>query len=178
MNVILYLINKFFQEEYINTGIVIFLDLIETLLKINGISFITANIIKGVENKNYKLSYEYLYYFIGISLLFVLLYGISSYFQKNLLTKMTQWVKREIFKIVLMTNDENYKDANFIEFITPITRISVSSYIIFSTVLLTLIPIVIFLLAIAGYFLYKSTTLGVFFIGANNNIHGSKYCFL
>ena len=48
MNVILYLINKFFQEEYINTGIVIFLDLIETLLKINGISFITANIIKGV----------------------------------------------------------------------------------------------------------------------------------
>jgi len=167
MNVILYLINKFFQEEYINTGLVIFLDLVETLLKINGISFITANIIKGVENKNYKFAYEYLYYFIGISLVFVLLYGISSYFQKNLLTKMTQWVKREIFKIVLMTNDENYKDANFIEFITPITRISVSSYIIFSTVLLTLIPIIIFLLAIAGYFLYKNTTLGLFFIAAN-----------
>ena len=80
---------------------------------------------------------------------------------------MTQWVKREIFKIVLKTNDENYKDSNFIEFITPITRISVSSYVIFSTVLLTLIPIVMFLLAIAVYFMYKNTTLGVFFIFAN-----------
>jgi ABC-type bacteriocin/lantibiotic exporter with double-glycine peptidase domain len=167
MNVILYLINKFFQEEYINTGLVIFFDLVETLLKINGISFITANIIKGVENKNYNLSYDYLYYFIGVSLIFILLSGISNYVQKNLLTKMTQWVKREIFKIVLTTNDENYKDSNFIEFITPITRISVSSYVIFSTVLLTLIPIAMFLLAIAGYFLYKNTILGVFFITAN-----------
>jgi len=167
MNVILYLINKFFQEEYINTGLVIFLDLLETLLKINGISFITANIIKGVENKNYNLSYDYLYYFIGISLIFILLNGVSNYVQKNLLTKMTQWVKREIFKIVLTTNDENYKDSNFIEFITPITRISVSSYVIFSTVLLTLIPISMFLLAIAGYFLFKNTILGVFFITAN-----------
>ena len=64
MNVILYLINKFFQEEYINSGVVVFLDFIETLLKINGISFITANIIKGIENKNcptntYITSLEY-----------------------------------------------------------------------------------------------------------------------
>ena len=35
MNVILYLINKFFQEEYINTGIVIFLDLLESNQLIN-----------------------------------------------------------------------------------------------------------------------------------------------
>jgi hypothetical protein len=83
MNVIIYLINKFFKEEYINTGLVIFLDLIETLLKINGISFITANIIKGIENKNYKLSYEYFYYFIGISLVFIILYGVSDYLQKS-----------------------------------------------------------------------------------------------
>jgi hypothetical protein len=71
MNIIFYLLNKFFQEEYINTGAVIFLDLLETLLKINGISFITATIIKGIENKNYKTAHEYLQYFIGLSLFFI-----------------------------------------------------------------------------------------------------------
>jgi len=170
MNIIFYLLNKFFQEEYINTGAVIFLDLVETLLKINGMSFITATIIKGIENKNYKTAYEYLQYFIGLSLFFIIISALNNYIQTNLLTKMTQWVKREIFKIILVTNDENYRDANFIEFITPITRISVSCYVIFNTVLLTIIPIVTFLLGIVFYFLYKNTNLGLFFLVANSMI--------
>jgi ABC-type multidrug transport system fused ATPase/permease subunit len=80
---------------------------------------------------------------------------------------MTQWVKREILKIVLMTNNENFTDVNFIEFITPITRISVSSYVIFSTIILTIIPVITFLLGIAVYFFYKNKALGIFFVAAN-----------
>jgi ABC-type branched-subunit amino acid transport system ATPase component len=167
MNIVFYLLNKFFNEEYVNTILVILIDLLETLLKVNGLSFITANIIKGIENKNYKFASEYLQYFIGLSILFIMIASANGYIQTNLLTKMTQWIKREIFKIILITNDENYRDSNFIEFITPITRISVSCYVIFNTVLLTLLPTVTFLLGIAVYFLYKNTTLGLFFIVAN-----------
>jgi ABC-type bacteriocin/lantibiotic exporter with double-glycine peptidase domain len=177
MNIIFYLLNKFFQEEYINTGAVIFLNLVETMLKINGMSFITATIIKGIENKNYKTAHEYLQYFMGLSLFFIFISALNNYIQTNLLTKMTQWVKREIFKIILVTNDENYRDANFIEFITPITRISVSCYVIFNTVLLTIIPIITFLLGIVFYFLYKNTNLGLFFLVANSMIMFYIYYF-
>lgn len=167
MNIVFYLLNKFFKEEYLTSGAVVFLNLLKTVLKINGISFITANILKGIERKEYKTAQEYFKYFIWISVIFIIFYAINNYLQNNLLNKMTQWVKREILKIIVTTNDENFSDANFIEFITPITRISVSSYIIFSSVLLFLIPSVSFLLMIAAYFLYKDTALGTFFIAAN-----------
>jgi ABC-type branched-subunit amino acid transport system ATPase component len=167
MNIIIYLLKKFFKEEYLSSIAVVVLNLLKTILKINGISFITANIIKGVERRDFKLTQDYFKYFIWISLAFILLYAINNYLQNRLLTKMTQWVKREILKIIVTTNDENYSDVNFIEFITPITRISVSSYIIFSTVLLFLVPSISFLSMIAIYFLYKDVKLGAFFIVAN-----------
>ena len=58
-------------------------------------------------------------------------------------------------------------NVNYIEFITPITRISVSFYVLFSNLVSVLIPTVAFLLVISGYFLYKNTFLGIFFLFAN-----------
>jgi ABC-type bacteriocin/lantibiotic exporter with double-glycine peptidase domain len=80
---------------------------------------------------------------------------------------MTQWIKHEVLRIILLTNDENFSDTNFIEFITPITRISVSCYVIFSSILLVVIPSVAFLFMIGLYFLYKDIKLGLFFLIAN-----------
>jgi len=167
MNIILFLLNRFFQEEYINTGTLIIIDLIENLLKINGISFITANIIKGIEKRNFPMTQQYFQYFVGISFVFILFSAVIHYLQNNLLTKLSQWVKRELLKIIFMTNNENFSDLNFVEFISPITRISVASYIIFNTVLLFIISTLSFLSIIAIYFLYKNTNLGAFFIIAN-----------
>jgi ABC-type bacteriocin/lantibiotic exporter with double-glycine peptidase domain len=177
MKIIEHLVYKFFQEEYVSTGIIIALNLIKVILKINGLSFITANIIRGIEQKNYKSTYEYFNYFIGISFLFIFFYAITNFLQNGLLVKMTQWVKREVLKIIFMTNNENFSDVNFIEFITPITRISASSYIIFSTILLWLLPTFSFLFIIAIYFLYKNINLGLFFVIANILICSYIYYF-
>jgi subfamily B ATP-binding cassette protein HlyB/CyaB len=167
MNIIYYLLKKFFIEEKVNSIIVIAMNFIKTILQVNGISFITANIIKGIEHKDFVSTKQYFYYFIFISIIFILFYGANNFLQNKLLTKMTQWIKREILKIIVTTNDENFSDVNFIEFITPITRISVSTYLIFSSVLLFLIPTLTFLLIIVGYFLYKNTALGCFFLIVN-----------
>jgi len=177
MNIILFLLQKFFSEEYINSGLVVFFNLLKNVLRINGIAYITANIIKGIEKKNYGLTYEYFYYFVAISVAFIIIYAITNYLQNTLLTKMAQWVKREILKIILMTNNENFSDVNFIEFITPITRISVSSYIIFTTTLLVIIPTISFLSMIAAYFIYKDLNLGFFFIISNILIFFYIYLF-
>jgi ABC-type bacteriocin/lantibiotic exporter with double-glycine peptidase domain len=167
MNIIIYLIEKFFYEEIYKSTFVLAISLLTNLFQINGISFITATIIKSIENKNYKLSFTYFAYFIGMSFLFIFLFTINKYVQNHLLTKMTQWIKHEVLRIILLTNDENFSDTNFIEFITPITRISVSCYVIFSSILLTVIPSVAFLTMIGLYFLYKDIKLGMFFLIAN-----------
>jgi ABC-type bacteriocin/lantibiotic exporter with double-glycine peptidase domain len=177
MNIIFFLLQKFFTEEYLNSGLVVFFNLLKNALKINGVAYITANIIKGIEKSNFSMTFQYFYYFIAISVAFITIYGLTEYLQNNLLTKMAQWVKREILKIILMTNNENFTDVNFIEFITPITRISVSSYVIFTTTLLVIIPTLSFLSMIAAYFLYKDITLGVFFIISNIAIFGYIYFF-
>uniref|UniRef100_A0A6C0JN87 ABC transporter domain-containing protein n=1 Tax=viral metagenome TaxID=1070528 RepID=A0A6C0JN87_9ZZZZ len=167
MNIILYLIEKFFEEEYLNTFILVFFNFINIILKINGVSYITANIIKGIETKNYKIIHEYFYYLIAISIAFISIYGTTHYLENKLLTKLTQWVKNEILRIIIITNNEDFSDANFIEYITPITRISVSSYVLFTTIFLKIIPHLSFLIIIAGYFFYKNSIIGLFFIISN-----------
>jgi ATP-binding cassette subfamily B protein len=167
MNIILYLIEKFFVEEYLNTFILVFFNFINIILKINGVSYITANIIKGIETKNYKIIYEYFHYLIAISIAFISIYGTTHYLENKMLTKLTQWVKNEILRIIIITNNEDFSDANFIEYITPITRISVSSYVLFTTIFLKIIPHLSFLIIIAGYFFYKNSNIGLFFIISN-----------
>ena len=80
---------------------------------------------------------------------------------------MTQWLKCELLKIILNANNENIQQINFIEFITPITRIPVSLYVLFYDVVSVIIPTFTFLIGITFYFLYKNIQLGVFFLAAN-----------
>jgi ATP-binding cassette subfamily B protein len=167
MNILYYLLEKFLKEESTNTIILILLSLTLTLFQTNGISFITAKIIEGIHKQDMSVVYTNYKYFIMITVVFFILYYIYKYIQNNLLMKMMQTTKHEILKLILTINNENMSNVNYIEFITPITRISVSFYVLFSNLVSVLIPTVAFLLVISGYFLYKNTFLGTFFLFAN-----------
>ena len=167
MDIISYLVSEFFKEEKLNTVILCVLSLAITLIQTNGISYITANIIPSVEKNSQKITMEFFKYFICISILFFIVFYIYKRYQNNLITKIIQWVKHEIFKIILKSNNENMQNINFIEFITPITRISVSFYALFFDIITVIIPTVAFLLIISLYFLYENTTFGICFLIAN-----------
>jgi ABC-type bacteriocin/lantibiotic exporter with double-glycine peptidase domain len=167
MNIVNYLLYAFFKKEATNTGILVLLSLLITLIQTNGISYITANIIQSVEQNSKKMTMEFFNYFIALSTLFFVIYYIYKTYQNNLITKLFQWVKHEIFKIILKTNNENMKNVNFIEFITPITRISTSFYVLFYDIITVIIPIMAFLLIISFYFLYKNPVFGISFFIAN-----------
>jgi ABC-type bacteriocin/lantibiotic exporter with double-glycine peptidase domain len=77
------------------------------------------------------------------------------------------WIKTEIVKIVFETNNENFSNINFTEFITPINRISHSMYLLFYNVLTEMIPNIGFILMISIYFIYTNTLFGVSFLLAN-----------
>ena len=167
MNILLYLLEKFLNEESANTIILIILSLTLTVFQTNGISFITAKIIEGIHKKNMNTVFENYKYFIIVTVIFFILYYIYKYIQNNLLMKMMQTTKHEILKLILTVNNENMSNVNFIEFITPITRISVSFYVLFSNFISVLIPTIAFLVVISGYFLYKNSFLGLFFLLGN-----------
>ena len=147
MDIISYLVSEFFKEEKTNTIILCVLSLVITLIQTNGISYITANIIQSIEKNSKELTMKFFKYFIFISILFFVIYYVYKRYQNNLITKIIQWIKQEIFKIILKSNNENMQNVNFIEFITPITRISVSFYALFFDIINNLFinPFILFI---------------------------------
>jgi len=167
MNVLYYLINEFFKEEKMNIVALLILSLAITIVQTNAISFITANIIQSMENNQVKQIWKFFGYFMGISALFFFVYYGFKMVQNKILTKLTQWLKHQIFKIILLSNNESMNHVNFVEFITPITRIAVSCYALFFDLVTVIIPMLAFLSIISMYFCYKNMTFGSLFIMAN-----------
>ena len=167
MNIILYLLEKFFNEESINIISLIILSLLLTLLQTNAISFITAKIIEGINNKNMSMVFTNYKYFIIITIIYLVLHYLYKYIQINVMQKLLQWTRHELFKIILTINNVNMSNENFINFFTPISRISMQLYSLFSNIISNIIPSVSFILCICGYFMYKNTNLGLGFLFGN-----------
>lgn len=167
MNILYYLLNKFLQEESTNITTMIILSIIITIAQTNIISYISAIIIQSVETRDRANTMQYFNYFVMVSIAFLIIYYGYKVVQNKLLTKLTQWIKREVFEIILLSNNENMNHVNFVEFITPITRISISCYALFFDIITVIIPTFSFLLMISAFFSYVHLTLGIGFIVAN-----------
>jgi ABC-type bacteriocin/lantibiotic exporter with double-glycine peptidase domain len=167
MKVVSYLIKKFFQEEKINIITLVILSLVLTIFQTNGISFLTAKIIEMGQNGKHSIMITHFKLFVVVSLLYIGLYYVYKKIQNGLMVKLIQWVKNEIFILILKLNNVGARNINFAEFFTPITRISSSLYILFTNVVASFIPGCAFLIGITGYFLYKTPLLGLIFLLGN-----------
>lgn len=167
MNILYYLLKQFLKNESMNIFFMIILSIAITIFQTISISYITAIIIHSIESNNKPITMQYFNYFVVVSLIFLVIYYCYKLVQNNLLTKMTQWIKREIFNIILLSNNENMNHVNFVEFITPITRISISCYALLFDCITVVIPTMAFLLMISVFFFYVNPSLGVGFFVAN-----------
>lgn len=167
MNIIHYLFHHFFKEEYVKIIGLIILSLILTLLQTNGISLITAKIIEEIHNKDTKSVFVHYKYFIIITAVYILLYYIYKYIQNNVMQKLLQWTRYQLFQIILLVNNENMSNENFVNFFTPISRISMQIYNLMMNTISTIIPSIAFLIGIFGYFIYKNTAFGLSFLLGN-----------
>ena len=167
MEIVNYLLIKFFKEEKINTFIIFLLSLLLTIFQTNIISYVSATIIQAVENNNFKDGFNNFYTFIGVSFIYLFIYRLYRNHQNNFLSKMPQWIKKEIIEIIFKINNVNISNVNFIEFITPITRIAMSCYVLFFDLISVMLPTLSFLIIISAYFLYKNSMFGILFFIAN-----------
>lgn len=177
MNILYTLILKFFSEEKFRTFFIVLISCILNILKINVLSYITANIIKSIQNKNINFTYEYYKYFIIVSIIFVFLFNYYKILQTHLLSKLRQWVRYHIIKILLITNNEEYSNINFTKLNTPIFRIANNCFYFFNSIMSSLIPNLTLLIIVCLYFLYNNLTFGFIFLFGNVIIISYVYFF-
>ena len=167
MNIFQYLCSKFFAEQKVKIILLCILSLIISFFYTNLSSIVNANIIQGIQQNDYKKTLSNFRYFIGVSAIFLFIYYIYRTLQNNVLTILVHWTKSEIYNFILLANNENMRNVNFVEFITPITRISNSCNLLLSDILSSIVPTVAFLIVIFIYFIYKDVALGIGFLSGN-----------
>ena len=167
MNIIYDLICDFFYEEKWGTMIMILISFIINILQTNVISFITANIISHLQENNKEATYLYFKYFIYCSVLSIILYTYFKHLQNVVLTQMRQWIKSELVKIILLSNNENLSNMNFNNLSAPINRIASLCFMVFSDLISFVLPNITFIFIIALYFLYSDSYLATIFISGN-----------
>ena len=167
MNIVYFLLKQFFQEEQLNTLLMVLASFVINLFQTNGISFITATIIDSIQKKQYDNVHQFFKYFIYVSIVFVFLFYLYKYFQNKLLTKLRQWMRHQLVKMLLLVNNENFSEINFSKLNSPINRISSVSFMVFNDVITYLLPNITFLLMIAIYFLYNNLIFGSIFVIGN-----------
>ena len=167
MNIIYKLLWKFLEKEKFHSILLFLLTIIITLFQVNGISYITANIITFIQKKEFDNVNNYFTYFVIASFLLIFLFYIYKNIQNKLVIELTSWIKKELLNIIFKTNNENFSGVNFTEFITPINRISHGSYLLFYNILTEMIPNLGFILMVSLYFIYTNSLFGISFFIAN-----------
>ena len=167
MNIVYFLLNKFFQEEQLNTILMVLTSFVINIFQTNGISYISATIIDSIQKKQLSKANEFFKYFIFVSIIFIFLYNFYKYFQNKLLTKLRQWMRHQLVKMLLLVNNENFSEMNFTKLNSPINRISSVCFMVFNDIITYLLPNISFLIIIAIYFLYNNIIFGLIFIIGN-----------
>lgn len=167
MNIIYKLLWKFLEKEKFYSILLFLITIIMTLFQVNGISYITANIITFMQKKEFDIVNNYFIYFVIASFILIIIFYLYKIIQNKLVIELMSWIKKEMLDIIFKTNNENFSGVNFTEFITPINRISHGSYLLFYNILTEMIPNLGFILMVSLYFLYTNTIFGISFLIAN-----------
>lgn len=172
MNIIHYLLKKFFFEEMNNTLLLILFSFLINIFQTNGLSFITAQIIFFIQKNNTDMVYDFFKLFMVVSSIYILLFNFYKHFQNKLLTKLRQWIKRQFINMILLLNNEDFNEINFNRLSSPINRVASVCFMVFTDIITYLLPNITFLLILFLYFLSKSITFGTIFILGNIMMFG------
>ena len=167
MNIIINLIINFFKEEKLKTIFIIVLSCLLNILKINVISYISANIIKAIEHNKIENVYIYYKYFVIVSVIFIILYNLYKISQNYLLSKLRQWLRYSMVKLLFLHNNDDLSDKNFTKLNTPAFRACNNCFYFMIHLIDKLLPNITLLLIVFSYFIYNNITFGLIFLTGN-----------
>jgi ABC-type bacteriocin/lantibiotic exporter with double-glycine peptidase domain len=167
MHIIINLIISFLNEVKIKTTFIIILSCILNILKINVISYISANIIKSVQEKKIDDIFFFYKYFIIVSILFIILFNFYKVLENNLLSNLRQWLRVEIIKLLFNDNNNDLSDKNFTKLNTPTFRSSNNCFYFMNYIIEKLLPNITLLFIVFLYFIYNNIVFGLIFLIGN-----------
>jgi len=167
MTLLKHLLKKYFSKEKYSIIFIIIISCLLSLLKINVIALITANIIKSIQSKDIKNVFNYYKYFIIASIIYIILYITYKFNQNKILIKLRLWIKKEIIDNLMKTNNENLSHENFTKLNTPINRVSTLVYFIYNNFVSNILPNLSILFVIFLYFIYNDFKFGAIFLFFN-----------
>jgi len=167
MTLLNHLLKKYFSKEKFSIIFIIVISCVLSLLKINVIALITANIIKSIQLNDLKTVFDYYKYFIIASIIYITLYIIYKYKQNNILIQLRLWMKKEIVDNMMKTNNENLSHENFTKLNNPINRVSSLIYFIYNNFVSNILPNLSILFVIFIYFIYNNFKFGAVFLFFN-----------
>jgi len=167
MTLLKHLLKKYFSKEKYSIIFIIIISCVLSLLKINVIALITANIIKSIQSKDIKNVFNYYKYFIIASIIYIILYITYKFNQNKILIKLRLWMKKEIIDNLMKTNNENLSHENFTKLNTPINRVSTLVYFIYNNFVSNILPNLSILFVIFLYFIYNDFKFGAIFLFFN-----------
>jgi ABC-type bacteriocin/lantibiotic exporter with double-glycine peptidase domain len=167
MNVLVSLVFNFIKEEKFKTIFIIILSCILNILKINVISFISANIIKSIQERKIDNTYIFYKYFIVVSILFIILFNFYKVLQNHLLSKLRQWLRFNIIKLLFIDNNNDLSSKNFTKLNTPTFRSSSNCFSLMTYIIDKLLPNISLLIIVFLYFIYNDLFFGSIFLVGN-----------
>jgi ABC-type multidrug transport system fused ATPase/permease subunit len=167
MTLIKHLLKKYFFKNKFSITFLIILSCTLSLLKINVIALITANIIKSIKTSDINNVFNYYKYFIIASILYIIIYIIYKFKQNNTLIQLRLWIRKEIIDNMMKTNNENLSNDNFSKLSSPINRVTTLIYFIYNNFISYTLPNLTILFVIFIYFIYNNFNLGIIFLFFN-----------
>lgn len=167
MSILLYLMQEFFTEEKWTAILLLIIGIFSNLLQANTISYFTSRILEGIHSNNHATISKYFTYFIWTSVGYGILYYLYRMLQYKILTKMPQWIRFHLLRMILLVNNENLSAINFTKMVSPMNRATYICYQIFSDIMMFILPNILFLLVITGMVFYIDIKMGVAFLLGN-----------
>ena len=177
MNIIYSLLYTFYQEESVYVWSMVFTSFLINILQTNGIAYITSNIIQSIQKSNFDTSRYFFYLFMFVSVAYILLYAVYKYFQTHLLTKLRQWMRYQLIRLLLLSNNESFNSQmNFTAMSSPINRVSSVCFLLLNDIITYFVPNISYLIIVSLFFLWIHPYLGIGFVCGNILLF--SYCFL
>jgi ABC-type bacteriocin/lantibiotic exporter with double-glycine peptidase domain len=124
-------------------------------------------LLNSIKKNNLDESFSYLKYFIGFSIVLLIVYYVYRIIQDDLIVRIRQYTRMAFLKTVLKMNNENMGEKNYMRISSPINRLSTVSFSILNEIITFVVPTCIFLIVIFYYLSSIDFQLGLIFIFAN-----------
>lgn len=138
-----------------------------SIVETYGISKTVALIISHAQTGKLNEMRYLIQVFASLAVLYIILNYLYENFKNNIIVRLRYWIRMELIRILMKSNNENFTDKNFIKLNSPITRISNSSFFFVNDLFTYFIPSIIFIIVVFGIFTYNDPVMGGMFIIAN-----------